>query len=40
MVVIIMMTSNEVSLYTSPTTEDDGYVYQQEEKEELAFGSI
>ena len=36
---IIMITSNQLSMYASPTTEDDGYTYpddaSDEEKEEI-----
>lgn len=38
-IVITMMTSNQLSIYASPTTEDDGYTYpddaSEEEKEEI-----
>jgi hypothetical protein len=38
-VVITMMTSNQLTIYASPTTEDDGYTYpddaSEEEKEEI-----
>lgn len=38
-VMITMMTSNQLSIYASPTTEDDGYTYpddaSEEEKEEI-----
>lgn len=38
-IVITMMTSNQLSIYASPTTEDDGYTYpddaSDEEKEEI-----